>query len=640
MTVRSGFKVIKRSALAATAAGGIFFGWGQTFAADPVPVSADDGAQVLTRGPIHEAFAETITFNPTAGIIVPKGPPAAIDEMPPDQRPEGTNVSWIPGYWAWDDERTDFLWVSGTWRALPPGREWMPGYWGQVAQGFQWTSGYWADAKTTEVEYLPEPPASVEAGPNVAAPAADQGWIPGCWAWRNARYTWRPGYWTTVQADWTWIPDHYVWTPRGYLFVDGYWDYSVARRGALFAPVYFAAGVYTRRGFYYSPQTLINPGVFANQLFLRPGYQHYYFGDYYAANYATAGFYPWFSYNGSRYGYDPFCAQQRWQHRDDRNWQQGLQAEFQNRRDHEEARPPRTWTGQQALIAREANSKQKSFVVAASLDQVARSTASPLKFQPVDKQQRQRITTEGQAVQTFRQERQKLETVSAAASASRPGEPAVKQTGPVRVKRPASPIVGSTPVQPGATRPDTGRPDNDSVPPKRPGGLPPPGDASPSPKGNRPPAVDRPEAKPLPETKPRPEEKPRRDEKPRPQAPKNLPADTVRPQPGAKPLPKVDRLPPLQPQKPQPLSRTGDKQPEPGGNQPEPPATKAPIKTLPKAAPRDPNPAPATAVPPDAGRKAPPQREQRDPPRRESNDPPQRDTNDKPMGDVKEKLKK
>ncbi len=104
--------------------------------------------------------------------MVPKAPPAAIEEVPPEQRPEGANVAWIPGYWGWDDERNDFLWVSGIWRALPPGRQWVPGYWGKSGQGFQWTSGYWADAKVSEVEYLPEPPATVEVGPNIAAPSA------------------------------------------------------------------------------------------------------------------------------------------------------------------------------------------------------------------------------------------------------------------------------------------------------------------------------------------------------------------------------------------------------------------------------------------------------------------------------------
>ena len=122
--------------------------------APPSPASAEQGVQVLTRGPVHEAFAETVTYDPEPGIVVPKTPPAAIEEVPPDQRPEGANVAWIPGYWGWDDERNDFLWVSGVWRDLPPGRQWVPGYWGKSAQGSQWTSGYWADAKATEVAIL------------------------------------------------------------------------------------------------------------------------------------------------------------------------------------------------------------------------------------------------------------------------------------------------------------------------------------------------------------------------------------------------------------------------------------------------------------------------------------------------------
>ena len=294
---------------------GIGVGLPQSRAAPPGGTDSDDGVQILTRGPIHEAFAETVVFNPTPGIVVAKTPPAAIEEVPPDQRPEGANVAWIPGYWGWDDERSDFLWVSGIWRALPPGRQWIPGYWGGSGQGSQWTSGYWADAKASEVEYLPEPPATVESGPNVAAPSADDSWLPGSWVWQQSRYAWRPGYWATVQPDWVWIPAHYVWTPRGYVFVEGYWDYSVSRRGVLFAPVFFNANVYSRRGFFYSPTTVIDSGVFSDQLFLRPSYGHYYFGDYYAAGYASAGFYPSFSYQSRRFGYDPIFAHQNWEHR-------------------------------------------------------------------------------------------------------------------------------------------------------------------------------------------------------------------------------------------------------------------------------------------------------------------------------------
>ena len=315
---------------------------------------------MLTRGPVHEAFAETITFDPEPGIVAPKAPPAAIEEVPPQQRPEGKNVTWIPGYWAWDDERNDFLWLSGIWRALPPGRQWVPGYWGQSRQGAQWTSGYWADANATEIQYLPEPPATVEAGPNIAAPSADQTWLPGCWVWQQNRYAWRPGYWAAGNQDWDWVPDHYVWTPSGYVFVDGYYDYSVPRRGVVFAPVYFNGGLRTQRGFSYSPSTVINPGVFASHLFLRPRYGHYYFGDYYGSNYADAGFSPWFSYQSSRRGYDPIYANQRWQHREDRDWEHRTESNFRNYRDNEDARPPRTWAAQRELAERgDASNRQK-----------------------------------------------------------------------------------------------------------------------------------------------------------------------------------------------------------------------------------------------------------------------------------------
>ena len=375
--------------------------------------------EVLTRGPVHEAFAETMTFDPEPGIVVRKAAPEAIEEMPPEQKPDGANVDWISGYWAWDDERNDYLWVSGIWRSLPPGRQWVPGYWGRSAQGDQWTSGYWADAQASEVEYLPEPPATVEEGPNIAAPSVNHIWSPGSWVWNQTRYAWQPGYWAIAQRDWTWIPAHYVWAPRGYVFVNGYYDYSVARRGVLFAPVYFTSSAYSQRGFSYSPVTVINPGVFTSHLFLRPSYGHYYFGDYYGSNYSSSGFSPWFSFHANRWGYDPFYAHERWHHRNDRQWDQRVQADFVHRRDHQEARPPRTWTAQRVLMARGANSNQQSFVVAAGLDQLAKSQDSSLRFQAVDQRERQRLANRRQEIQTFRQERQKLETCAGTSTADR-----------------------------------------------------------------------------------------------------------------------------------------------------------------------------------------------------------------------------
>jgi hypothetical protein len=418
------------------------FGLHKALFAQAVPADAEEGVQVLTRGPVHEAFAETVTYDPEPGVVISKAPPSAIEELPPDQRPEGANVAWIPGYWGWDDERNNFLWVSGVWRALPPGRQWVPGYWGKTTQGYQWISGYWADAKATEVEYLPEPPASVEVGPNIAAPSADQTWLPGCWVWQQNRYAWRPGFWADVQPDWDWVPAHYVWAPRGYVYVDGYWDYNVARRGVLFAPVYFNAGVYEQPGFSYSPTTAINLGVFASHLFMRPRYQHYYFGDYYAANYRGAGFYPGYSINAGRFGYDPIYAHNRWQHRQDSGWEQRQQMDFQNRRDREDLRPPRTWAAQRALDARGMQGQGRNQMVAAPLDDFRRSKDSPMRFQPVDQSERRQYSQHAQEVQRFREQRQKLETGVAGA----PVEARTKDSVPGRVRLPGSPIA----AKPGA----------------------------------------------------------------------------------------------------------------------------------------------------------------------------------------------
>ena len=104
-----------------------------------------EGAEVLTRGPVHEAFASLQSFNPQPGRIVARPAPPLIEEVPPGQRPAGVNIAWIPGYWAWDDERMDFVWLSGTWRALPPGREWAAGYWAQVPAGYQSKHYYFGD---------------------------------------------------------------------------------------------------------------------------------------------------------------------------------------------------------------------------------------------------------------------------------------------------------------------------------------------------------------------------------------------------------------------------------------------------------------------------------------------------------------
>src|SRR5258707_6432736 len=92
-----------------------------------------DGLEVQTRGPVHEGYAQPTDAAAQPLPAVPKEPPPPIAEQPPDQKPEGDNVQWIPGYWAWDADKNDYIWVSGFWRVPPPHRKWVPGHWADAA---------------------------------------------------------------------------------------------------------------------------------------------------------------------------------------------------------------------------------------------------------------------------------------------------------------------------------------------------------------------------------------------------------------------------------------------------------------------------------------------------------------------------
>jgi hypothetical protein len=96
-------------------------------------------AEIYTRGPMHEAFAAAVALDPVPGLIVDAPPPPDVEEVVPAQCPVGGEVAWIPGYWVWDEELGDFLWVSGIWRNPPPGRQWVPAEWVDIGNRYQWT---------------------------------------------------------------------------------------------------------------------------------------------------------------------------------------------------------------------------------------------------------------------------------------------------------------------------------------------------------------------------------------------------------------------------------------------------------------------------------------------------------------------
>jgi hypothetical protein len=307
------------------------------------------GVDVQARGPVHEAYAEPISDQSRAGTVVPKQPPEPIEELPPDQKPVGDNVQWIPGYWTWDDETSNFLWVSGVWRASPPGRQWVPGHWQEVEGGWVWANGFWAPENAQEVQYLPPPPPSIDAGPSSPAPDATSTYVGGCWVYQG-RYLWRPGHWVALQPGWVWVPAYYVWSPIGCVFVEGHWDHPLDQRGLLFAPCRFDLGLWLAARRPFIPDFVISPDFLIGALFVGPSHRHYYFGDFFEARYVTQGFLAWTDYRPRRGMWDQNFAYYDRLHRDEAGWANSLRTLYTGRRSGEIPRPPRTLTQQVQVV--------------------------------------------------------------------------------------------------------------------------------------------------------------------------------------------------------------------------------------------------------------------------------------------------
>lgn len=311
----------------------------------PVP----KGVDVLARGPVHEAFA-TPTVDPKPAPLCPKQPPAPLEEMAPEERPDG-NVVWIGGYWAWDDEARDFLWVSGCWRSPPPGKEWVAGYWRETGGQWQWVSGFWANARQenrpAEVTYYPEPPPPPQVAAPPPAPAADMIYVPGYWTWVDTRYAWRAGYWRRPRPGFVWVTPCYRWSPCGYVYVPGYWDMAIADRGVLYAPVSINFAICGPR-FAYTPCYAVCDTIILDSLFVRPAFGCYYFGDYYGGAYVGLGFQSCFVF-GRRY-YDPIISYQGWVNRGNPAWLSVQINLFNSRSAGLAPRPPRTLVQQNTVI--------------------------------------------------------------------------------------------------------------------------------------------------------------------------------------------------------------------------------------------------------------------------------------------------
>jgi len=407
--------------------------------------AAGSGMDVLTRGPVHEAFAQPVNTGGAQLLVIPQKPPDPIEEVPPDAKPDDPRAQWLSGYWSWSDDRKDFLWVSGVWRVPPPNTQWVAGYWAPGQAGYQWTPGFWSPAAQQQTSYYPPPPITQEAGPTSPLPGPNYFWIPGTWVWRVDHFAWQPGYWAPARENWVWVPSSYYWSPAGWVYCPGYWDYPLAGRGVMFAPVWFEAGYYRRPGFVYSPAVVIDGGRLTFSLFVRPSHCHYYFGDYYAVEYDHMGIYPWFGVNRYHgYGYDPLFTYYGCYYRErDPRWAEHLEGWHTYYRGHPDQRPPHTMEAQLRLEVSLGGRPDRNFVsIGVHMDTYRRDPNH--RMVAVSAAERARLHEEVHATRQVQAERFRMETQGGGAGHA-------GMTGPRQLSVPRTPLAaaGGSPGQHG-----------------------------------------------------------------------------------------------------------------------------------------------------------------------------------------------
>ena len=281
-------------------------------------------------------------------------------------------------------------------------------------------------------------PATVEAGPNVAAPSPNDCWIPGTWVWQQSRYAWRPGVWASVRPDWVWIPAHYVWCHEGTsssraigITRSGVAAFSLLRSFSMPLCIHAAASSTRRR----SPSIraclpissscgrviaatisvtitppAMRPLASTRRFRIRPAVTDTTRFCTRVGNIATI-----------QAGNAGFMRH---------SWTAAI-IKTPDRRG--------TFAAQQRMAERTGNSGNRGFVATTSLDQLARRQDSPLRFQPVDKQERQQFLQRGQNIQKFGEDRQRLEV-----SRTRPPTGTIpKEYEPSRLKLPTSPLASN-----------------------------------------------------------------------------------------------------------------------------------------------------------------------------------------------------
>ena len=211
-----------------------------------------------------------------------------------------------------------------------------------------------------------------------------------------------------------WVPAYYVSTPRGYVYVDGYWDRALDRRGVAFLPVYCPRNLYSRADYRYSPEYVLDLDVLRANLFISPERHHYYFGDYYGPEYAKAGFHPRYEARDHHDWYDPIYVHDQWTHRDDHKWADNQRMEYEHRRDDKTLRPARTYEAMRTQVAHLPEKDRKQAQMARPMKEVVSDKAAPYKFGALDAKTRETTARQAKDVHAYQDKRAQWETPVAA----------------------------------------------------------------------------------------------------------------------------------------------------------------------------------------------------------------------------------
>jgi hypothetical protein len=192
-------------------------------------------------------------------------------------------------------------------------------------------------------------------------------------------------------------------------------------------------------------------------MFVRPASHSYLFGDYYGASNYGSGIYPGYAFHNSRYGYDPLYAYSASQNAlTNPRWANELHDVYQYRREHPEARPPRTFAETRRLAARPAGpnatipANAANLVLARPYSQLTspagNADTKAIRYERIEGPRQRQLASQAAEINKFREERARRELEASRNAAAR--TTAAAPAAPRSVEMTRSPIAGVRPSGP------------------------------------------------------------------------------------------------------------------------------------------------------------------------------------------------